>query len=146
MRNMLLFPLLALAVAIPSVSRSEDSGTDILRGLNRGTAVAPSMPNASSPNDGGAHATHIAAATSHEAAGRNSITPDRLAARFISLFVDPKIREALAALPENERRAAEAGLYSYKGELEGAIVDYEKVEVTPEKQQQFCARTTSNRS
>ena len=131
MRNMLLFPLLALAVTIPSVFRSEDSAADIPQGLNRGPAVAHWAPNPSSTNDGGAH--DITAAASDEATGRNSITAHLMAARFISLFVDPKIREALAALPEKERPAAEAGFNPYKEELERTIVDYEEVEVTPEK-------------
>ena len=36
-------------------------------------------------------------------------------------------------MPEKERPAAEAGLDPYKEELERTIVDYEEVEVTPEK-------------
>jgi hypothetical protein len=71
-------------------------------------------------------------ATSQGSAATAS-TPEQRAALYMSWVADPKIRKALAALPENERPAAAARFEAYKTKLRHAIADYEKVEITPEK-------------
>ena len=73
-------------------------------------------------------------------AARTSATPYQMAAGFISLFADPEIEKAIARLPEDERSTAAARFEAYKTQLRHAIVDYENVEVTPEKAEAICAR------
>jgi TPR repeat protein len=132
MRNLLLLSLFAFASTVASGTRAGESPADILRSLDRAPAAA------SSTNALPAESGRGAAWTTDSGAMSGALTagvpmPDQMAARYISDYVDPKIKEALARLPENERAAAIAHFDAFKAQLRGAIADYEKVEVTPEK-------------
>jgi hypothetical protein len=132
MQKLLLFSMLALVIADPSATPAEESAADILRSLNRAPAAAPPA-NASRPEPGPGAAGAMGTIAAPGVPAGNGPTPDQVAARYISDVVDPKIKTALAALPENERAAMAARFDAFKIELRRAIADYEKVEVTPEK-------------
>jgi len=121
----LLLTLLALAIIVPSAWRAGDSAADILRSLDRAPAAAPSTNISRTEAGRGALGATDTAAVSGVA--------ERMAAQYISDYVDPEIKEALARLPENERSALIARFDAFKVQLRRAIIDYEKVEVTLEK-------------
>jgi hypothetical protein len=60
-------------------------------------------------------------------------TPEEHADRYIKYILNPEIEEALPGIPEGERASALEKIDVWREQLRRAILDFEKIEVTPEK-------------